>query len=291
MSQINEDKYVLGQSVTGTVSSSTEEIQLDLALEENTMTTTGGNISGKVTNGGVAVPNAYVKLMSPTYQPVMHAITNSEGEYSLNNVPVGSYTIFSIGKNTQLQQGDPVTVEKYGNYIRNFTLTENPATLLGIIAGDLTNEATGKPVEGAVVSLFTNPGNVLTAVTYSNANGQYAFRSIPAGSYTMHISVPGYTPVTKDVTVSSTGGIQNINQALTATPSSANGTVSGIITDKATGKPIPNADVVLYSEDDSGNLTPVAFTNANANGVYLFGNVAPGKYKVKSNITQSVIVK
>ncbi|KEH96130.1 hypothetical protein Z962_07580 [Clostridium botulinum C/D str. BKT12695] len=291
MSQINEDKYILGQSTTGTVSSSNEEIQLNLGLNPNTASVSGGNITGTVTSGGNPVPGAYVKLMSSNYKPVMHAITDSQGQYSLTNVPVGSYTIFAIAPNMQLEQGTPVTVEQFGNYSQNLTLTKNPNTSLGVITGDLTNQTTGAAISGAVVSLFTSPGKVLTAVTYSNANGQYAFRTIQPGSYNIQISALGYSPVTKSVTVASNGGIQNINQSLTATPSSSNGTVSGIITDTSTNKPIPNADVILYSEDSSGNLTPVAFTNANANGVYLFGNVAPGKYKVKSNIVQSVTVK
>ncbi|CAG7839492.1 collagen-binding protein [Clostridium novyi B str. ATCC 27606] len=294
MPNIYQDKYILGQSVSGTIVSSDEEIRLDLQLQDSTGNIQGGNISGTVTDStGSAISGAYVKLMSNTYDPIRHTITDASGNYSFKNVPPGSYYLFAIANGMNLEQSQLLSISSYNYYVQNFTLTANPSANLSIIAGDLTQQGTSTPIDGAVVSLFANTGGseTLEAITYSNQYGQFVFRNVPQSTYTVRITALGYESASESVVINSNGQIVQVNKQLTVSSIvNSKGTVSGIITD-ASSQPISGADVILYREDTSTNaLTPIAFTKTNSNGAYLFVGVDPGTYKVKSNELETVIV-
>lgn len=284
MPNIYQDKYILGQSVSGTIVSSDEEIRLDLQLQDSTGNIQGGNISGTVTDStGSAISGAYVKLMSNTYDPIRHTITDASGNYSFKNVPPGSYYLFAIANGMNLEQSQLLSISSYNYYVQNFTLTANPSANLSIIAGDLTQQGTSTPIDGAVVSLFANTGGseTLEAITYSNQYGQFVFRSVPQSTYTVRITALGYESASESVVINSNGQIVQVNKQLTVSSIvNSKGTVSGIITD-ANSQAISGADVILYREDTSTNaLTPIAFTKTNSNGAYLFVGVDPGTYKV-----------
>ncbi|KGN01523.1 hypothetical protein Z969_08225 [Clostridium novyi A str. 4570] len=287
-----EDKYVLGQSTSGQIQNIGEEINIDLQLEPNNNNATGANITGAVTNttGNTPVPGAYVKLMSTSYAPIMHAITDAKGEYSLSNVPAGTYYLFPAAPNMELGNGTQIVVSNFGNYTQPLTVTENPNALLGVIAGIVTNKTTNDPIENALVSLIQSgaTGSAQVGVTYTNQYGQYTFREVPIGEYSVNISDSGYDSLTTPVQIQQASEIVPLKQQLTPTAPlpAASGTVSGVIKDGA-GAPVANADVILYKvtpgAGSTNTLTPIAYTQTNSNGVYLFGGVPTGSYIVKAN--------
>ncbi|WP_085829490.1 MSCRAMM family protein [Clostridium massiliodielmoense] len=299
MAQVIEDKYILGQSTSAQIQSAGEEVNLDLILQPNSNTATGGTITGTLTNtnGNTPISGAYVKLMSTSYVPIMHAITDSNGNYSLTNVPAGTYYIFSAAPNMSLGAGTQIVVSNFGVYTQPLTLTQNPNALLGVIAGIVTNETTGDPIANAMVSLSQagSTGSSQIGVTYTNQYGQYTFREVPIGQYSVTISNTGYQTLTTSVQISKASQIVPLKQQLIPTsPASADsGTVSGVITD-STKAPVANADVILYSvtpgSGGSNTLTPVAYTQTNSNGVYLFGGLPTGSYIVKANEVELVNV-
>ncbi|KEI00482.1 carboxypeptidase regulatory-like domain-containing protein [Clostridium botulinum] len=296
MANIYQDKYILGQSTSGTITADKQEINLDLTLQPNNNTINGGNISGTVTNAtGTAIQGAYVKLMSSTYEPLRHTVTDASGNYTFQNVAPGTYYIFAIASGMNLAQSPLITVQAYQYYIQNFSLTENPSSKLAIIAGDLTESGTVTAISGAIISLFlvASGTETLQAITYSNQYGQFVFRDVPKGSYVVKITALGYDSTSQNVTINADGQIEQVIKALTpSSPVTAKGTVSGIITN-ASGTPISGADVILYQVNTStpnNPLTPIAFTKTNNNGVYLFAGVANGTYKVKSNELETVTV-
>ena len=65
----------------------------------------------------------------------------------------------------------------------------------GTIKGVVTT-ADNKPADGVVVSIKSINKN-----TVSNDNGTYTLKNIPAGTYTVSISLVGYEPVQKEVTI------------------------------------------------------------------------------------------
>lgn len=161
---------------------------------------------------------------------------------------------------------------------------------MSIIAGDLKS-TTGAPINGAVCYLYsTNPVSqtpVLLEITYTNAYGQFAFRDLDATGgttqYTINFTALGYENSSLTTSISGANKIVFIPDAtMQPDTNTSSGTVSGMIKDS--NGIVVDADVILYSVDTTTNaLTPIAKTKTDSHGVYLFFNVAPGSYMVKSN--------
>ena len=156
-------------------------------------------------------------------------------------------------------------------------------------------------LEGVTVKLF-NCNNQFVAETTTNASGNYSFTGITPGDYYVQFILPnGYTFTSKD---------SGSNDALDSDADQATGKTActtldanendltfdaGLVVKKASigdkvwndvnengiqdnGElGIENVTVKLYTCDD----TFVAETTTNANGNYVFTNVAPGDYYVK----------
>lgn len=294
MKQIFQDKYILGQSVAKAIEKIGQEIRIDLSLVPNPNNNNNGSIYGKVTDvNGNIIESALVKIMSDSYEPLMHDITDSNGTYSFTNIPANvTYNIFAISAKMKLQQLEPIFIGESQSLELNFVLEMDPALSFSIIAGDIINPKTNKPVDGAVVALFrkrTSSEEDLKAIVYTNEYGQYVFREIEKGSYVVRIGALGYNSTSIDVLVTGEGQIIPMKIALTEDPLTSRGTVSGIITDD-NNQPINRADVILYKVEDDESLSPVSFTKTNESGIYLFANVPEGNYKVKSNQIEIVSI-
>ena len=286
MITIKQDKFILGQSSSKTIASLGEEIRLDLQLQPVTPTI-GATVEGRVTDtNGVAITNALVKIMDSNFEPLLHAVTNSDGDYLFNNIPASnSYTIFAIAPGKKIKQGQGFSLSDGASKKVDFVLENDPAMQLAIIAGNLYQSGTTNPVNGAIVTLFEVDENgleTLSAITNTNEFGQFVFREVANGNYNINISALGFISDSVTASVTSAPQIISINPTLQPDPNSQNGTVSGVILDNLNA-PIDRADVILYEVNEDDSLTPVAFTKTNSAGVYLFINVPQGTYKVKSN--------
>lgn len=293
MATIKQDKYILGQSVSKSIASVAEEIRLDLKLSPQPLNN-AGSVTGTVKDeNGNPVPNALVKIMDSNYEPMFHAITAADGTYTIDNVPAGSgYNIFAIATGKALNQGVSFSIAASQVITKDFTLVNDPSSQLGIIAGDLYDSATGAPINGAVISLYKvneDQTEVLVAITYTNQYGQFVFRGLNIGNYSIRVSALGYIGTSSTVSITTQGQIVPSIINITQDPNASRGTVSGIITDQ-NNQPIVEADVVLYRVNEDNSLTAVAFTKTNSAGVYLFINVPQGNYKVKSNKTEDIVI-
>lgn len=134
-----------------------------------------GTISGVVTIEGTARSGVTVTLSSGAT-----ATTDGSGAYSFAGVTAGAYTVSITGfpsdatfsstakAATITTAGQVVTVNFDGTYVRT------SAVLGSVTAG-------GKGLAGVKVTLGTSSVN-------TDANGQYAFSGLRAGSYTVTIS-------------------------------------------------------------------------------------------------------
>ncbi|MEG0307304.1 MAG: carboxypeptidase-like regulatory domain-containing protein [Clostridium sp.] len=293
MSTIQQDIYILGQSQTKQIQTVGEEIRLDLQLTPQPLNNTGKVTGTVIDTLGNPIPNALIKIMDSNYNPILHAITAADGTYTLDNLPAGTgYNIFATAAGMALQQGVSFTITAGQVITKNFTLTSDPSTQLGIIAGDLTDLSNSAPINGAVVSLYlvnSDTTEVLQAITYTNQYGQFVFRGLAIGNYAIRVSALGYIGTSSTVSITTSGQIVPALIALNQNPNASRGTVSGIITDN-NNQIIVAADVVLYKVNLDTSLTAIAFTQTNSSGVYLFINVPQGSYKVKSNQTEDVVI-
>lgn len=290
--QIKKDKFVLGQSESKTIGSIGEEIRLDLKLEQKS-NVIGAIVKGTVRNtSGQPITNALIKIMDSNFEPLLHAITDEQGEYLFNNIPSSSaYTIFAIADGKKLKQDQQFALSNGESKTIDFVLEDDPAMQLGIIAGDLYQNGTTTPINGAVVSLYkiVNGEEILSALTNTNEYGQFVFREVENGPYEIKISALGFVSDSIAVEMLATSKIMLIKPTLVVDPNAENGTVSGLITND-NNTPINRADVILYKVENN-ELTPIAFTKTNTSGVYLFINVPQGVYKVKSNEMEIVEVE
>jgi SdrD B-like domain/Secretion system C-terminal sorting domain len=268
--------------------------------------------------------------------------TNSLGEYIFTGLDAGTYRVqFSnlpTGYNVSAQNsgandaidsdgGNPVGgVSTTGNY----TLAQGEDNLtvdLGInknnpargsisdkvwfdIDGDGLRDAGEPGIAGVTVTLYDNAGAVL-AVTTTDANGNYLFDNLVAGTYQVGFSnyPAGLAPTTPTNTITndrSSGGNDGRTQPIVLSASQNRTDVDfGLTSVRAAlgnfvwldsdgdgvqdaGEPgVPGVTVSLFYDAnndgdflDAGETVPVTSMITDQNGEYLFTNLNPGNYQV-----------
>lgn len=162
----------------------TANFQLEIAVSR-------GTISGKVTNfaaTAIGIKGAIVSVAGTS----LSAITDDSGNYTISNVPTGTYTVnaSASGYNTGTQRA---TVNENLTTTVNFQLVLLPAT--GEITGRVTNTS-GTPIISATVNLVEVGDSVIT-----DASGTYRFPSVGPGSHTVGVNASGYNNSSRTVNV------------------------------------------------------------------------------------------
>ena len=95
MADIKQDLYGLEYSDSFSLQGIQEaEVNLNLTPAPPPSAT----ITGVVTDGTDPIPNATVKLFDSTGTPFQHTLTDAAGQYTLNDVIPGSYTISAVAE-------------------------------------------------------------------------------------------------------------------------------------------------------------------------------------------------
>ena len=203
MADIKQDLYGLEYSDSFSLQGIQEaEVNLNLTPAPPPSAT----ITGVVTDGTDPIPNATVKLFDSTGTPFQHTLTDAAGQYTLNDVIPGSYTISAVAEGYLLSAPVGVAVNTGDTTQVNLTCTAEATLALGAIAGLVTVTGTGVPLAGAKVTL-TNALREVVATTYTVADGEFVFYDVADGVYTMTVSADGYLtagPVLATVAVSPT---------------------------------------------------------------------------------------
>jgi hypothetical protein len=179
-------------------------------------------VSGTVTNAGTGAPLAGAAVTlhqgagSPTGTVAGTATTAADGTYSINGPPAGQYTLVATKTGFQPGQRDTTVVANSVTEGQDIALAaELPQGVQGLIkAAD-----TGNGIPGATVELHVggdSPSGPLWGTTTSGALGQYEFRGMPAGGYTVVASKTGYVTNSRNVAVNT--GIISTGRDLLLTP-------------------------------------------------------------------------
>jgi hypothetical protein len=170
-----------------------ENATLDVALAE------GGSIGGTVTDEETEGPIAGIWTCAIDSQgiPVRCDLSDANGDYLLNGLPTGAYSVEYEGGNNV-------------NYLREFyedaatwaaatdVNVTAPATTSGIdaklargaeILGRVTHINTGAPLEGVMVCASQPEPAEYEACDWTTAAGNYALRSLPAGTYLVEFGI------------------------------------------------------------------------------------------------------
>jgi len=96
---------------------------------------------------------------------------------------------------------DPTTGAGDGFAVDFVRLLINPRTMTntGTVSGTVTDEKTGLPINGAIVSAT----DVIKSST--DSNGEYILMDVPAGLAAVAVSKGGYVPLTKTADLTSGG--------------------------------------------------------------------------------------
>lgn len=287
MSEIKQDLLSLQYSAEFQMKG-IQEANVDLELPP--APAAASTVYGTVTDGTNPIANATVKLFDSMGMPYKHTLTDSNGAFSLTDIPAGSYSIAAAAEGYRLSDAVGVTLTDGTSMQADLVCTADITMSLGAIAGILTvNNVQGVPVPlaGGKVTLQNQNGDSIAA-TYTAADGEFVFYDVEDGNYTLISSADGYLPASGMKVVVTNGSIVNISMSMVEDSRMYRGTVSGIIRNKA-GQAVAGCFVGLYELVTDGNVTGeklVAITKTNEAGKYLFGNVITGNYIVKAKMEQ-----
>jgi hypothetical protein len=220
-------------------------------------------VTGTVTYGsGPAVPvgGLTVDLMDGT-TVVKSGTTAADGTYSMNDVADGTYTV-RVTDGTASQTYNETTV---GPVVFNAdTVVDITVQKNALVTGTVRNANTSAALSGATVTI-TALGVNYTATT--NGSGVYS-RSIPVYggtvSYSLVASASGYVDGSDSVSApTALETTYTVNLSLTPAPAE----ITGTVTDKVTGLPIPNVRVSLSTGE---------FADTDASGTYTIPSAVPG---------------
>lgn len=265
-----------------------QEANVDLELSPASQQR--ATVFGVVTDGTLPVEGATVKLFDSAGLPFMHTITDAAGAYSLTGIPAGTYSLGAVKDGYRLSDAAGVTLSASATTQMDLLLTADVTLALGAIAGVLTAMDLGgktTPLGGAKITLRDSLG-MEAAVTYTAADGEFAFYDVADGVYTLMASAEGYRAVAPVTATILKGSIANVELSMTVDLRTYNGTVSGLIRDGA-GRAVAGCFVGLYQVITDAGVTReqlVSVTKTNAAGKYLFGGVGAGEYLVKAKLEQ-----
>jgi protocatechuate 3,4-dioxygenase beta subunit len=208
------------------------------------------------------------------------AITDSNGDYVINDVLAGSYYIKVNKQDYRRATTDPITVAAGSNTaptVELFPIAEG--TVTGQIVDSYGNPLSGAEVVAQVVSTFDNSNayNVGRFTATTDANGDYEIDNIPAGTYGVGSFDKGYAGSNSSATFTVNAGS---NSAPTVTLTQIiHGKVTGQITDDQ-GNPLAGVSVVITAQ----STAPVQFiAQTNSQGDYTIKNIPAGSYAVTAS--------
>ena len=270
------------------------------------------NRSNSLNGGEAGYPEQTVQLLDKDGQVIKTTKTDANGNYSFDNLPDGTYSVKVVkdGALTDLEQtedpdgakdsaSEPITLDEDNPTKKNVNFGYVPDYFIkGTIYRDGNRsgalDAGEKLYEGVTVNLVGADGTVV-ATTTTDANGNYSFDKLPAGTYTVTVAQDG--PIagleqtgdpdaTKDNS-SEPITLNNDNPSTTDVNFGyiADNSLSGTVyrddsrNGDQDGTEPGYSGVTVQLLDASGNV--VATTTTDANGTYSFSKLPDGTYSVK----------
>lgn len=241
----------------------------------------------EVTNGvltgvsGVKV-SAYAYLQRGSVDAWVN--TDAQGYFALSGLPLNTSSL-----RIKLSKAGYETIA--GSYslrgdnsprTKIFSFTRTAASS-GSISGTVYDSTTNAPLRGAYV--YVNGPDINASVT-TDAAGNYKFKSIPNGEYSLGVSKWNqriqYRYFNQRVTVS--GSAVAVTQINLDRFSTGTGRVEGVVVDQTTGRPVGGANVSLFSPGGQSKST-----KANARGEWTISGLADGSYSVSINPQSSTV--
>ncbi|HEY0173489.1 MAG TPA: carboxypeptidase regulatory-like domain-containing protein, partial [Pyrinomonadaceae bacterium] len=271
----NGDCGPLFVTVTNPVTRSTKKLTTPVIYDGQHMTLdlvflARGKVSGTVTSGGRAVPNAFVRVV-PELDVVGSKVvqTDAQGNYAADDIPVGNVSVAAAGTGafsnaTGLAAG---TITGPG---RTAFVNVSMQNVSGAVSGRVVNPDQS-PVPGALVVAYAPiagfqsdrpDGYTAVGYVYASRDGGFRLENLPVGD--IKIEVTDYvTGLKVGQAVQLSNERPELHGLLIAVP--GYGSVTGTVTDD-TGTFVPEVIV------SGGGIT----VRADALGQYTLPNLRPG---------------
>lgn len=223
-----------------------------------------GNLNGKVRmEDGFPVPDAYVSatVFSHYESETFYTKTNSQGRFSISDIPVGRIDLFAIKGNAC---GYAVSSINYPGEVSNVEITITPVKT-GKIQGRVLKADGITPVERAIVRIVKSGQAIFGQ--YTDSEGNFSFENVPVGPFTISVLNPSTGKEGGKIDGNlSEGEIYIANIILRGS-----GTISGRVFSYSG---IPLEDIIVYLSGTGYH------TRTGSNGEFILSEIPVGKYIV-----------
>ncbi len=279
-----KDEYILGRSITKSLSGVGETIRIDLRLNSNPHLHSGALVGKVKDNLGKPVADAVVLVLDESYEMLANTTSSNGGIFFISPLKPGrNYHAYAQTPGFILAETPQFTLHSNETIEMDFVLAPDTEYNRPIIIGDVQNQH-GLPIKSASVELYRVEGasTKLICLSLTNEVGQFVLHDMEPGTYFIKINALGYFSGFFPAEIGTASGITRMNPILKENPKASKGIITGLIIDME-DHPLSNADVILYRGGSNQSLTPVSYTRTNHEGIYLFVNVAQGEYRINAN--------
>ncbi|MCP4114894.1 MAG: hypothetical protein GY737_05710, partial [Desulfobacteraceae bacterium] len=257
----------------GTLGSDGEELEYDITLEGR------GTVTGTFFDGSqtTPIPNARIKIRSNALYPkIMETMSDSEGNFTFQQVGEGPYTLTSSDPATLFTGSAEGEVEYEGHEV----VTDIYAKGSGIVKGMVYKADGTTPVPGAIVKLYRGYQNSTVYTAYTNQEGEgtvgeYTIDLIPEGNFSLKATepAPGCDSGKASGSVEFHGQEAMVNIIFGGL-----GSVEGYIYD-GSGDPVSDVPITITSGSYTRNTTSYG-TGSPEPGKYRFDSVPMGEFSL-----------
>ncbi|GAA1849395.1 MFS transporter [Actinomadura bangladeshensis] len=218
-------------------------------------------VQGTVRTGdGLPVPSAALTLIGVDGHQLARSITGEDGRYALPTPGPGSYVLIAATGEHEPQAATLVVGDRPVEF--DLLLAGNGGLAGTVRSGD------GTPIAGAMVVVTDVRGDVV-GTGRTDGDGNYLFKDMTSGTYTLAVSAAAHRPVALPVDVVGNG---QSRQDVEMPPGAR---IRGTIRTEA-GEPVAEARVTLV--DAAGNVVAMVITGSD--GEYAFTDLTGGQYTV-----------
>ncbi|MCH8490795.1 MAG: carboxypeptidase regulatory-like domain-containing protein [Oceanicaulis sp.] len=197
-------------------------------------------------------------------------VSNTDGEYDLNNLPPGTYIVTVSRSGYSVPAGIEVDLSPGNLVVTDANITDlvpNNASVSGIVR----NNASNTPLQGVQVSLSGTEGSG-SAIT--NSEGLYTIANLAPGSYTVRFQRENFRTESLSVNLSASE-VETRDVPMTRNQ----GRIAGRVTNQS-GSPLAIIPDIIISSD--GDLYR---TRANSDGFFEVSNLSTGvDYKIETAV-------
>lgn len=218
----------------------------------------GAVISGVVSApGGGAVAGAAVLASPGDGSAGRSTRSGADGSYEIRGLAAGTYRLTALADGYGAGVLDGVAVAAGGRAAADLVLT-----IAGDLSGRVLDAATDTPIAGAEIAVS---GAVSGAPILTDAEGQFAVGSLPAGDVALTVTAEGYLPLAQVVTI---GGKAGVDLRLDRPWAVEGRVLDGV-------GPGAGLEVALYHAAGAS-----AATTTSADGAYAFTDLQGGQWRL-----------